>query len=181
MIAHNQRTTIQHAAILSAMLTLVLTACGGSNEAQCESAWEQADIDSELALSLIISRDWPKGTVGAVVKECLEDGWKPYPSGALLPTPKPIRIRILDYECWRERGNMEFEGRVRNDSTADTYEFVRLRMIALDGNTIVGEEEWYINSDTLRPGAESSFDGFVQDVGKAGRCRVEFDSAQIAD
>ena len=51
---------------------------GVSKDVACANAWAQADVKPEDAnwfVSEVLNRDWPPDSVGAAVKECIQDGW----------------------------------------------------------------------------------------------------------
>ena len=98
-------------------------------------------------------------------------------------TPRPPSIEsklvLSEKKCWLERDVMEFSGVITNNSSA-TLEYVQIRMKAYMGYILVGENTWYIDSDQLRPGASSSYDGFIRLGGQeAKQCDVEVDDFRV--
>ena len=82
--------------LLTILLTLFLSACGGPTDAECKNAWYQLEVGGEIltseyiayedyveafdtaigaAASSVLNREHAPDTVGFVVKECIQNGW----------------------------------------------------------------------------------------------------------
>lgn len=44
----------------------------------CQEAWDQVDVpaeDVDWFVGEVLNREWPPDSVGAVVQQCIRDGW----------------------------------------------------------------------------------------------------------
>lgn len=60
--------------------SLLLAGCRKTNDAECASAWRQMDVaagDEGMIINLIMNNNHAPDTVGAYLRQCLEEGYRP--------------------------------------------------------------------------------------------------------
>jgi len=77
------------ACLIALGLIFATLACGGSgptyggnSSTTCQANWDQGkatlpNLSNEDFATLTLAMDWPEGSIGDTIVECLRDGWLP--------------------------------------------------------------------------------------------------------